>query len=98
MISLILLVALLLMITLGAPIPVAMGVAIVIAFVFGGYPLYIVVQVLIATASSWSLLAVPFFIIAGSLMNGLGITDRLFRFARACVGHFKGGLCHVNVL
>ncbi len=98
MVSFVLLTILLVMIVIGAPIPVAMGTAVLAAFLLGGYPFYIMAQTLIASASNWSLLAVPFFIMAGSLMNELGVTDRLFKFARACVGHIKGGLAHVNVL
>jgi tripartite ATP-independent transporter DctM subunit len=45
-----------------------------------------------------SLAAVPFFIMAGNLMNVVGMTDRIFNFASALVGHFKAGLAQVNVL
>lgn len=97
--SFILLFSLIVMITVGAPIAIAMGASIVLVFIVGDdYSFSILPQIMISTASKWSLLAVPFFIMAGGLMNELGITDRLFRFARACVGHIKGGLCHVNVL
>lgn len=96
--SIILLVSLVVFIIVGVPVPVAMGISVLLTFLIGGYPLYIMPQVLIASASSWSLLAVPFFIMAGSLMNELGLTDRLFRFAKACVGHIRGSLAHVNVL
>lgn len=96
--SVLLLTSLLVLILLGAPIPVAMGVATLVVLWVGGYPLYIMAQILISSSSNWSLLAVPFFIMAGGLMNELGVTDRLFRFARACVGHVRGGLAHVNVL
>ena len=46
---------------------------------------------------SFPLLAVPFFILAGNLMNNAGITDRIYNFALALVGWLKGGLGHVNV-
>ena len=48
--------------------------------------------------NSFPLLAVPFFLILGRLMNDGGITDRLLRVSNAWVGHIKGGLGHVNVL
>jgi C4-dicarboxylate transporter DctM subunit len=48
--------------------------------------------------TSFTLLAIPFFILAGNLMNTGGITDRLVRFARALVGHIRGGLAHVVVV
>lgn len=45
-----------------------------------------------------TLLAVPFFVLAGNLMNGGGVTSRIFDFASSMIGHRKGGLAHVNVL
>ena len=48
--------------------------------------------------NSQTLLAVPFFVLAGSLMNGGGVTTRIFDFAASMIGHRKGGLAHVNVL
>src|SRR6476659_7794317 len=47
---------------------------------------------------SFPLLAVPFFILAGNLMNNAGITTRIYNFALALVGWMRGGLGHVNVL
>ena len=46
---------------------------------------------------SFSLLSVPFFILTGILMNGSGITERVFNFAKATLGHYIGGMGHVNV-
>lgn len=57
-----------------------------------------VVQKLMAGSESFSLAAIPFFIVAGSIMNYSGITERLMRLADALVGHLTGGLGHVNVL
>ena len=48
--------------------------------------------------NSQTLLAVPFFVLAGNLMNGGGVTPRIFDFAASMIGHKKGGLAHVNVL
>jgi len=86
------------MIVMGVPVAVAMGMTSIIVFIIGGYPFHIFPQFLIAIASNWTLLAVPFFIIAGSFMNEFGITERLFNFARVCIGHIRGGLAHANVL
>ncbi|MGB1104995.1 MAG: TRAP transporter large permease [Candidatus Puniceispirillaceae bacterium] len=47
---------------------------------------------------SFPLMAIPFFMLAGELMNRGGITTRLVEFAQAMMGHFRGGLAHVNVL
>lgn len=49
-------------------------------------------------ANSFTLLAVPFFIFAGQIMNGGGVTDRIFGFARKMVGHRRGGLGYVNIV
>lgn len=48
--------------------------------------------------NNFTLLSIPFFILAGNIMNQSGMTTRLFRFARSIVGGFDGGLAHVNVL
>lgn len=47
---------------------------------------------------SFTLLAIPFFIIAGELMNACGITERIVAFARSLVGHIRGGLAHVSIV
>ncbi len=48
--------------------------------------------------NTFSLMAIPFFIYAGALMNVSGLTDRLLKFTQALVGHFRGGLGYVNIL
>lgn len=52
---------------------------------------------LVYSLDSFSLLSVPFFILTGILMNGAGITERIFNFAKAMLGHYTGGMGHVNV-
>jgi TRAP-type C4-dicarboxylate transport system permease large subunit len=64
----------------------------------GMVPDVIVAQRMIAGVESFPLLAVPFFILAGNLMNSAGITNRIYNFALALVGWLKGGLGHVNVV
>lgn len=66
--------------------------------VTGDISFSIMTQRLEAGAENFPLMAVPFFIMAGKLMNAGGITDRIFNFARAIVGHIPGGLGHANVL
>ncbi|MCI4663085.1 MAG: TRAP transporter large permease [Neomegalonema sp.] len=56
-----------------------------------------VIHRMVSGVDSFPLLAVPFFILAGNLMNTSGITNRIFDFAKACVGWLRGGLGHVNV-
>ncbi len=53
---------------------------------------------LIDSIDSFALLAVPFFILTGTLMNSSGITERIFAFAKSLVGHYSGGLGHVNIM
>ncbi len=58
----------------------------------------IIVEKFCTGPNSFTLLAIPFFILAANLMNNGGVTDRMFTFCRKWVGHFTGGLGHVNVL
>lgn len=91
--------AMLVLFALGMPIAWAMALASAGYMVFGpGIPLQAVVQRLIGGIDSFPLLAIPFFILAGNLMNTGGITSRLVQFAKALVGHIKGGLGHVVVV
>ena len=55
-------------------------------------------QQLFSGVQSFSLLAIPLFMVAGELMNASGITVRLIDFAKKAVGHFRGGLAYVNVI
>jgi C4-dicarboxylate transporter DctM subunit len=84
---------------------VAMPVAWAMAIASGLYmllgpkiPLQGLVQRMIGGIDTFPLLAIPFFILAGNLMNTGGITDRLVRFSKALVGHIRGGLAHVVVV
>ncbi|MGE4299322.1 MAG: TRAP transporter large permease [Desulfovibrionaceae bacterium] len=85
---------------LGVPVAVSMGLTAVLTFLVKGEAaiLTMVAQRMYASTTSFTLLAIPFFILAGNLMNTGGITERIFRFAKALVGHFWGGLGQVNVI
>jgi len=84
---------------LGVPIAIAMGLAGFTAMLIrGDIPLEIAAQRFVTGTDSFTLLAMPFFILAGHLMNAGGITERLVRLANALVGHFRGGLAQVNVV
>ena len=61
-------------------------------------PPFVVIHRMVSGIDSFPLLAVPFFILAGNLMNNAGITNRIYNFALALVGWLKGGLGHVNVV
>ena len=88
------------LIFLGVPIAVAMGLTAVGTFIFLGdaFVLPMLAQRMYSATTGFTLLAIPFFILAGNLMNRGGITQRVFRFAQALVGHLQGGLGHVNVV
>ena len=59
--------------------------------------IYFVGSLLVDSLDSFSLLSVPFFVLTGVLMNSSGITERIFRFAKALLGHYTGGMGHVNI-
>src|SRR5437660_12183716 len=83
----------------GLPVFIAMaGSSLVYVMVSGNIPDYVVIHRMIGGLDSFPLLAVPFFILAGNLMNSAGITNRIYNFALALVGWLKGGLGHVNVV
>ncbi len=83
---------------IGAPIMTALGLSAAMALVSGDRPLLIVVQMAFQSIDSFSLMAVPFFILAGHLMQSGGIARRLVRLANAFVGWICGGLGAVAVL
>ena len=84
---------------LGVPVAIAMAVA-SLAFILisGNVPDVILAQRMIAGVESFPLLAVPFFILAGNLMNIAGVTGRIYAFAVALVGWMRGGLAQVNII
>lgn len=61
-------------------------------------PLGLIPMKMWAGLDNFAWVAIPFFILAGELMSSGGILERLFEFARLCVGHFRGGLLHVNIM
>src|SRR5215208_6972374 len=84
---------------LGLPVALAMGVSSLIYIrATGTVPDVILAQRMIAGVESFPLLAVPFFILAGNLMNIAGVTGRIYSFAVALVGWMKGGLAQVNII
>ena len=96
---LVLVISLIVLICLGMPIAISMGLAAVIALVFDGtVPMLVLPQKMYSSLDSFPLLAIPLFILAGSLMNVSGITDQLVRLSRSLVGHIRGGVGQVTVL
>jgi TRAP-type C4-dicarboxylate transport system permease large subunit len=83
----------------GIPIAIAMALgSLVYIWLTGTTPPLTVVHRMVGGIDSFPLLAVPFFILAGNLMNSAGITNRIYSFALNLVGWLKGGLGHVNVV
>jgi C4-dicarboxylate transporter DctM subunit len=85
---------------LGVPIAASMALTSILSFLALGAPdlLLMVPQRMYSGTTSFTLLAIPFFILAGNLMNTGGITTRLVHFAQCLVGHIRGGLGHVTVV
>ena len=82
----------------GVPIAISLaGSCLMYVLLTGRVPDVVVVHRMINGIDSFPLLAIPFFILAGNLMNNGGITTRIFDFAKALMGWMRGGLGHVNV-
>ncbi len=87
-----------LLLAISVPIGFAMGVATMAAIgAHGSLPMSLLAQRTLVGADSYALLAIPFFILAGNLMNGGGITHQIISLANAMVGRFRGGLALTSV-
>ena len=95
----ILVISLLILFAVNVPVAFTLTFTAAGAILFGsGISFSMLPQKMIAGMNSFILLTVPFFLLAGLVMNNGGITNRIFRFARALVGHISGGLGHVNIV
>jgi len=96
------LVVLLLLIFVGLPIAFSMGATTMIAVAFKrgitDIPHTMMAQRMVYGVNSFPLLAIPFFLLVGRLMNIGGITDRIYTFCSVLIGHVRGGLAHVNIM
>ena len=81
----------------GVPVAIALAGASLVYILIDGVPQVVLIHNMVNGVDSFPLLAVPFFVLAGHLMNTAGITNKIFTFARALVGWMHGGLGHVNV-
>jgi tripartite ATP-independent transporter DctM subunit len=90
-----------LLLLMGVPVGLAL-VAIPMVFLFADAsittPMLVIPQRMFGAMDSFPLMAVPFFVLVGQVMNTGGITTRIFDFANALVGHFRGGLAQVNIV
>ncbi|MER5172401.1 TRAP transporter large permease [Thioclava sp. GXIMD2076] len=89
-----------LLMLLGVPVTIAIGASSIAGLYFAGFGdmALVVPQQILDGAAKPALLSIPFFILAGNLMNAVGLTDRIFNFCLALVGHFRAGLAYVNVI
>jgi C4-dicarboxylate transporter DctM subunit len=94
----ILFIAFAVLLVLNVPVGFALGLAGLAALLSSDYPLAVIDQRMFTAFDSFPLMAIPFYILAGGLMDSGGISGRIVRFANTLVGHFRGGLAMVAVL
>jgi tripartite ATP-independent transporter DctM subunit len=82
----------------GLPLYTNLGLCSALFCYMNGFNPLTAMQRIVSAPNSFTLLAIPFFIMMGNIMNNSGVTKRLFNFANALVGHWPGGLGHVNVV
>src|SRR5215208_5411661 len=88
----------LLALLVGIPVFISLaGSALLYTHFIAGIPDFVILHRMAGGLDSFPLLAVPFFILAGNLMNSAGITNRIYDFAVATCGWMRGGLAHVNI-
>jgi C4-dicarboxylate transporter DctM subunit len=83
---------------LGFPVAFCLGITSLVVLFIGDVPLLLIAQRMFTGIDSFPLMAVPFFVLAGELMNRGGTTRRLIDFANVLVGRVPGGLAHTNIL
>lgn len=86
------------LVLIGAPIGTSMGIAGLVCLVLDGTSLSVVPYNYYSSLTSFVLLAIPYFILGGAIMERAGISSRLIRFAQSMVGHIRGGLAIVCVI
>jgi tripartite ATP-independent transporter DctM subunit len=91
-------IVLVLLLLTGVPIYFVLGGACAAFFLQNQLPMWTVLQRQFVGLNSFVMMAVPLFILCGNLMDSGGTLKRIVRFAQVCVGGFKGGIAHVNVL
>ena len=88
-----------LLLFINLPVAFAIGFSSMLALNFyGDLPFSAIVTRMYSGVDSFTLLAIPFFIAAGEIMNESGITDKIVSFSKNLVGHIKGGLAHVSIV
>ena len=98
MIAIFMFIILIVFVLLGAPISMAMAIGALAAIKYSGLDPVIIPSLISGGMSNYTLMAIPFFIFLGNIMNSGGITERIFDWCEALVGHMKGSLAQVNVV
>lgn len=93
-----LIVSFIVLLLLGTPISLSIGVSALLVFIAADLPLEAVPQILFSGVNSFSLVAVPFFILAGDILAHGGISERIVTFADAMLGKIRGGLLIVSTI
>ncbi len=89
---------LMLLIVAGMPVSFSLGISSIAYLYVENINMSMVAQSMVRGVNSFTMLAIPFFFLAGELMNTSGVTDRIISMARVMVGHMKGGLAQVNIV
>ena len=87
-----------LLLILRIPITFALIFSSIVTAIYIQIPLTAVIQKMITGIENFSLLAIPFFIVAGQIMSEGGITKRIIDFSNVIIGRYRGGLAQINVL
>lgn len=94
---LLMIILLLCLIVLGFPIAISLLVTSLTYFIMSDVPITVIIQQMLGGSSSFILVSVPLYILAGQLMNLGGVTHRIIRFCNAILGRVRGGLAQVNI-
>ena len=98
MMTVVLFISFIFLLAINVPISFSLLISSLIALAYKGIPLMVMIQRVVTAADSFILIAIPFFMLAGNLMSGGGISRALTGFANAVVGFVRGGLAHVTVI
>jgi tripartite ATP-independent transporter DctM subunit len=93
----VLIIAVTVLIVLGVPVAISMALGSAVFLLLMGAPDVVIIFKMVSGIDSFPLLAIPFFILAGALMNSSAITDRIFDFASQLFAWARGGICYVNI-
>jgi C4-dicarboxylate transporter, DctM subunit len=97
-VALVILVTMTIAFAIGIPIGVAIGWSVLVSFLYTAMPMAAMAQRMYTAVDSFTLAAIPFFMLAGALMEVGGLSKRLVRFAMSLVGTFSGALAYVQIL